>query len=202
MGSRSFIFDVGNILLHWSPEEILRSALPAGAERAHFMRGIFAHPRWIDLDRGRVDQNQAAEEFAASVGCETHEILRILRVGQESLVPLAAGVSLLNELHEKGRDLICLTNMSRETFEHVRPKFPFWNVFRGIVVSGQVMMAKPEPAIFRYTLERYGLEAASTVFVDDHPANVDAARSLGIVAIQYDGSESCLNEIRGLAGLP
>ena len=71
MGSRSFIFDVGNVLLHWSPEDILWSALPPGAERARFMRGIFAHPRWIDLDRGRVDQNQAAEEFAVSIGCET-----------------------------------------------------------------------------------------------------------------------------------
>jgi 2-haloacid dehalogenase len=95
--------------------------------------------------------------------------------------------------------LICLTNMSRETYAHVRPKYTFWEQFRGIVVSGHVRMGKPDREIFQYTLKEYTLDPADSVFIDDHRANIESARSLGITAIEYDGSEGCLAGIRDLA---
>ena len=199
MRRRAFIFDVGNVLLRWSPTEILRRALPAEADAERYSRGIFLHDRWLDLDRGQVDQAEAAGEFASAVGCSVGEVLRILRAGQEALVPLSPGIELLAELHEQEQDLICLTNMSRETYAHVRPKYTFWSRFRGIVVSGHVRMAKPDREIFEHTLHEYALDPADTVFIDDHRANIESARSLGINAVEYDGSQFCLQRIRALA---
>jgi putative hydrolase of the HAD superfamily len=201
VGSRAFIVDVGNVLLRWSPPDILRSALPPGTDLERYARGIFSHPLWVDLDRGQVDQIGAAKEFASALGISVEEVLRIVRVGEDSLVPLSRGVDLLNELHQQGHDLICLTNMSRETYDHVRPKYQFWNCFRGIVVSADVKMAKPDPAIFQHTLQCHDLDAAAVVFIDDHRANIESARSLGIAAVEYDGSESCLATIREFARL-
>jgi HAD superfamily hydrolase (TIGR01509 family) len=146
-----------------------------------------------------VDQAVAATEFASAVGCSVEDVLRILRAGQDALVPLSPGVELLAELHRQGHDLICLTNMSRETYAHVRPKYTFWAQFRGIVVSGHVRMAKPDRRIFEYTLREYALDATDTVFIDDHRANIESARSLGLTAVEYDGSELCLERIRELA---
>jgi 2-haloacid dehalogenase len=115
---------------------------------------------------------------------------------------LSPGIDLLAELYELEHDLICLTNMSRETYAHVRPKYPFWSRFRGIVVSGHVRMAKPDRKIFEHTLREYALHPAGTVFIDDHRANIESARSLGITAVEYDGSEACVECIRDLARNP
>jgi len=199
MRFRAFIFDVGNVLLRWSPPEIVRAALPAAADAERYRRGIFAHPLWAALDAGEIDEPDAIRQFATNLGCDEAEVARIIRAAQDSLVPLPTGMSLLAEVDQPARDLVCLTNMSRETFAHIRPRYDFWTRFKGIVVSGQVRMAKPNPAIYRHTLDAHGLEAESTVFIDDHPANVEAARALGITAVEYDGSARCAAQVRALA---
>jgi putative hydrolase of the HAD superfamily len=195
----AFIFDVGNVLLKWSPPDILRAALPPGTDPARYMSEIFAHRLWVELDRGTYEERDVIPELASRLGSAPEEIAHILSVARESLVPLAPGVALLEELDAAGHPLYCLTNMSRETFARVRAKYNFWTRFRGIVVSGQLRMAKPEAAIYRHTLTTHGLDARSTVFIDDHAANVEGARQLGITAVQYDGGDSCIAQIRALA---
>jgi 2-haloacid dehalogenase len=66
-----------------------------------------------------------------------------------------------------------------------RSRFPFLDEFDGILISGDVGIGKPDPAIFREFLDRFGLIAESTVFIDDSSANVAAARSMGIEAIEF-----------------
>ena len=60
--------------------------------------------------------------------------------------------------------------------------------FSGIVVSGRERLTKPDPAIFRVLLERYGLRGADALFVDDAPANVAAAASLGMDTHLFRGA--------------
>ena len=197
--TKSFIFDAGNVLLRWAPLEVVQATVTDAGQHQRYLHSIFLHQRWLDLDAGRIDECAAVPEFAASLGIDTCEIDRILYAARESLVPLAPGVALLKELGSLGCDLTCLTNMSRETYAHVRPKFAFWESFRGIVVSGHVRMAKPDPAIFRHIVEHLNLVPSETLFIDDLPANVEAARSIGLAAIVYDGSPECLEKIRALA---
>ena len=54
-------------------------------------------------------------------------------------------------------------------------RYPFLDWFDGIVISGEEKVAKPDPVIFRHLLDRYGLDPATTVFIDDSEANVRAA---------------------------
>jgi putative hydrolase of the HAD superfamily len=198
----AFIFDVGNVLLKWSPPDILRDALPPGTDPARYMSEIFAHRLWAELDRGTHDERDVIPELATRLGSSHEQIAHILKVARESLVPLAPGIALLEELAAGGHPLYCLTNMSRETFTYVRTTYDFWTRFQGIVVSGQLRMAKPEAAIFRHTLSTYGLDARTTVFIDDHLANIEGARQLGITAVQYDGGDACIAQIRELAARP
>jgi 2-haloacid dehalogenase len=71
----------------------------------------------------------------------------------------------------------------------------------GIQISGEVGVGKPDPAIFRAFLARFGLTAGETVFIDDWDRNVATASSLGIVAIQFKGAAKLRADLRAL-GLP
>jgi len=91
-------------------------------------------------------------------------------------------VAILRELRERGARLFALTNWSAETFPIARARFPFLSWFQDIVVSGEVGMAKPDPRIFELTVRRTGLDPAATLFTDDSPSNIEAARASGLRA--------------------
>ena len=89
--------------------------------------------------------------------------------------------------------LYALSNWGAETFEATRNRFPFYEWFRGMVVSGRVGLMKPDPRVFHLLLQEYELNPAEVVFVDDHLPNVDAARRLGLHAILFQSAA----ELRG-----
>jgi 2-haloacid dehalogenase len=59
-------------------------------------------------------------------------------------------------------------------------------------------VAKPDRRIFQILLRRYRLEPAATVFIDDSPANVEAARGLGLIAVHYTSAGQLRSELRSL----
>ena len=67
-----------------------------------------------------------------------------------------------------------------------------------VIISAEVGMAKPDPRIYLLALERLGVKPEETIFVDDLQVNVDAARQLGIQAIQFQKNEQVLQEITGI----
>jgi 2-haloacid dehalogenase len=86
--------------------------------------------------------------------------------------------------------LYALTNWSRETFHHARRRFPFLERFRGIVVSGELGMMKPDARIFRHLTETHGLAAPDCLFIDDSPRNVAGARAAGLNAVQFTSPDA------------
>jgi 2-haloacid dehalogenase len=112
-------------------------------------------------------------------------------------------VAILEELREAGSvRLLALTNWSRETFPLSRPRYPFLEWFEAIVVSGDVRLAKPDPRIFRHLLDTFELDPARTVFIDDAPANVETAASLGMVAIRFTDADALRSRLVELGLLP
>jgi putative hydrolase of the HAD superfamily len=73
-------------------------------------------------------------------------------------------------------------------------------VFRGIVISGEIKMMKPEPEIFQYLLRRYELSPSETVFVDDHRPNIEAAQALGLHTVWFRDARQCEVELEHLLG--
>ena len=87
--------------------------------------------------------------------------------------------------HQPASGLLGLTNWSDETFPVAERRFGILRRFAAIVVSGTERLAKPDPRLYRLLLDRYQVDAASAVFVDDNAANCAAARELGLTAIQF-----------------
>ena len=71
-------------------------------------------------------------------------------------------------------------------------------------ISGEAGVRKPSREAFEAALAAVGREASGVIFVDDSKANTDAAASLGIASIRFEGADSCrplLLEMLGLSKL-
>jgi len=95
------------------------------------------------------------------------------------------GFAFVLECIKKGHNVYLLSNWDAESFELIRLRFPeFFELFDGIVISGSVGCAKPDPTIFYHLLEKYELCPEDTVFIDDQKENLKAAEALGIHPIK------------------
>ena len=86
------------------------------------------------------------------------------------------GVRFVKDCKQAGHSLYILSNWDPASFTLIQEEYPdFFNLFDGIVISGDIGLVKPEPAIFEYILKKYDLDPLETLFIDDQPENVDAA---------------------------
>ena len=93
-----------------------------------------------------------------------------------------------------------LSNISDNVVENIKREFDWIHRFDVLVWSYQLGIVKPDPAIYRYTLGKLGTQPEETLFIDDKRPNVEAARALGIQAIEYSSVEQLREELiaRGL----
>lgn len=192
------IFDLGGVVIEWNPERILAGYYADPASRTIMKSALFQHPDWLDLDRGTLSEINLVARLSQRTGRPVDELERLLDAVRASLQAKPDTVALLERLCARGVPLYCLSNMSETNFEHLRMRHSFWGVFRGIVISGDTHLLKPEREIFELLLRRYDLAPADTVFVDDHEPNVTAARALGMHAILFKNSAQCAAELAKL----
>ncbi|RYY63452.1 MAG: HAD family phosphatase, partial [Chitinophagaceae bacterium] len=111
--------------------------------------------------------------------------------------PIQPTVEIFRRLKESERyQLYALTNWSSETFPVALERYDFLHWFRGRVVSGEEKMRKPAPAFYQLILDRFGLDPATTLFIDDNKRNVDAAAAMGIQCIWFRSPEQLEQELR------
>lgn len=182
------VFDLGQVLLGWDPAPAFAQAMPAD-QVAGFLDLIDFHAWNHANDAGRSFADgerlliETFPEHADAILAYRREFPRTLT----GMVPGTAAV--VAELQRAGVRLLALTNWSAETFPHAAQRFGILNRFEEILVSGAEGLAKPDPAIFRLLCERFGVDPARAVFVDDAPANVAAARSTGLTGIEFVGAD-------------
>jgi 2-haloacid dehalogenase len=179
------VFDVGNVLVRWDPRNLYRKIFDDEARMEWFLANVCT-PEWnIEQDRGR------GWDEAVALLVERHPDHEApIRAFHERWHELVDGtfednVALLGRLREAGVPTYCITNFSGAKFREAQMRFPFLAGFDGIIVSGDERLLKPDPAIYKLLLSRYGLEAPDCVFIDDSAANVEGARSVGMHAVHY-----------------
>lgn len=107
----------------------------------------------------------------------------------------------MNELISKLRQqmtVIMLTNQNKTVNQFLISEFKLDSVFDAVISSGDVKVRKPEPKIFEFILEKYGVMPSNVYFVDDQKPNVDSALRLGINAIHFQSVEQLRDELKEL----
>jgi putative hydrolase of the HAD superfamily len=92
-------------------------------------------------------------------------------------------------LMERGLLTAILSNMGDNVLENMKREFDWLLRFDVLAWSYQLHMVKPDPAIYRYVLKELGTRPEETLFLDDRPANIKAARALGILALEFSTVE-------------
>ncbi|MGB8259795.1 MAG: HAD family phosphatase [Terracidiphilus sp.] len=98
-------------------------------------------------------------------------------------------------LKARGLKTAILSNMGDNVLARMERTFDWLSCFDVLVWSFQLRLAKPDPAIYQYTLEQLGVEAGETLFLDDRESNVEAAQALGIRALQFSTVDRLRQEI-------
>lgn len=104
--------------------------------------------------------------------------------------------ALVADLKARGYHVYGLTNWAADTFALVRDKYPVFDLLDGIVVSGEEKVAKPDPQIFRILMQRYHINPSDAVFIDDNMPNIEAAKQVGLQAIQFLSAEQLHEDMR------
>jgi len=196
------VFDVGGVLLDWNPRHLYRKLIADDAEMERFLAEVCS-PAWhAPHDRGVSTASSCAE--LASTHPELSELIWAWsRRSEEMIGGVDAGsVDVLRAVKETGLLCFALTNMEEETYPLRLERFPFLGWFDGTVVSGSEGVAKPEPAIFRRLLDRFGLTPNSTLMIDDTNENLETASKLGIQTVLFRSSHQLRAELEAVGVLP
>ena len=197
MPNDAVVFDLGGVVLSWDPRAAYERVLPAEEVATFLERVDFAG--WNRLNDGGRSFEEAEQELIARFPDDWEAILGYRIHFDATLTGMVPGTSgILAELGQAGVRLIALTNWSAETFPHATERFGILRRFEAIVVSGIEGLLKPEPALYQLALERHGLSADSTVFIDDIPANVAAAATVGMAALNFTDAERLRADLVGL----
>ena len=192
------VFDLGGVLIEWDPRQLYRKLMPEDEVDAFLDEIEFL--TWNHACDAGMPWDEAVADLAARHPHRRELIAAYPARFAESLVgPIGGTVEILRELRDAGVPLFALTNWPAESFRHALDRFDFLEWFDGIVVSGAERVAKPDPRIFQLLLERYELDPASTLFVDDASRNVSAAQRAGLQAVQFIDAVQLRRELAAAA---
>jgi 2-haloacid dehalogenase len=195
---RHIVFDIGKVLIHYDPNLPFQRLIPDAARRQWFFDTVCTHDWNIEQDRGR--SWAEAEALLIATHPEEADNIRAFRRFWHEMVPYAYedSVAIMTGLIDAGHDVTMLTNFAADTFAEARRRFDFLNRPRGVTVSGEIGLIKPDVAIYERHARDFGLEPSASVFIDDSPKNVEGARAAGWQAVLFEGAGKLRGDLRGL----
>jgi len=180
---KAVVFDVGNVLYGWDPDSFLVRQIADDEARLRFVEDADVYGWHETLDGGRPYAEAAAEftekfpEYAQVIAAWSDHF------GETITGPVPGTHEIVAELDAAGVPLFAITNFSADFWPPFHAKEQaFFSRFRDIVVSGQVKLLKPDPAIYYLALDRFHLRPADALFVDDREINVEGALAVGMQA--------------------
>ena len=186
---KNVVFDFGGVLVDWNPHHLYDKYFGSVEKATWFLENICLYSWNLQMDNGK-----PFAEGVAELQAQYPEWSEAIEIYHTRWIEMMAGEiegmsSLVKRLKAAGYRVFGLTNWSSETFPLVRDKYPVFSLMEGMVVSGEEHLLKPDAAIYNCLLERYGLRAEESLFVDDNLANVEGARAVGMQGVQFKSAE-------------
>jgi 2-haloacid dehalogenase len=195
----TIIFDLGGVLIDWNPRYLYRKIFKTEEEITWFLENVCT-AEWNDhQDAGRSFE-EATEELVAKFPGHEMPIRAWYGRWEETINGrIHETVELLTEIKEsKKYKLYALTNWSAQTFPWALDNFEFLHWFEGTVVSGVEKSRKPFPEFYQILFDRYQVNPAQAIFIDDNHKNVLGARAVGLPTIHFQSAAQVRDELKRL----
>lgn len=198
------VFDFGAVLFRWHPASFLARVWPhrvADAESGTAVAAEFFQNYsgdWGAFDQGLIDAATVTERVAIRTGWPRAEVEQVVRAVPDELQLLPDTVELIKDLKRAGHRLFYLSNMPEPYADHLERHYPLHEWFESGLFSGRVKQSKPSAEIYRLATERFGVASASCLFLDDHPANIEAARAAGWQALLFSDAAAMRPQLQAL----
>lgn len=193
---QNVVLDFGSVLVDWDPHHLFDPYFGSREKADWFLSNICTYEWNVRFDGG-ASFKEGVEELAARYPEWSKEI----HMYHDNWIRMMGGdvegmYDLLRELKAQGLKLYGLSNWCHETFVLVKDLFGVFKLLDGMVISGFEKVCKPDPRIYHILIERYGLDPARSVFVDDRQANVDGAVAVGMGGILFKDAAQLREELK------
>jgi 2-haloacid dehalogenase len=183
------IFDLGGVLIDWDPRYLYRKLF---SDDEDAMERFLAEVTTRDWNR-QMDAGRTWHEAIAELKQLHPEKADLIQAywdrWPEMLGEVDADVArIIRDVRAAGLRVYAISNWSAETFSIAQAIVPELSLFDDRVISGEEKLVKPDPEIFLLACRRFGVPPGEAFFVDDFPVNVEAARAVGMTALQFTGA--------------
>ena len=197
---KNIIFDFGGVLVDWNPEYLYKKVFDNEKDMNYFLENICT-PEWnMQQDAGRTlaDGTKVLQEKYP----EYKELIGLFYDRWEEMLgdAIEENVRVLHLLNQK-YPIYGLTNWSAELITVAYDRHIFFSQMKGIVVSGDEKLIKPDPKLYQVLLDRYNLKANESLFIDDNLNNIEAAHKMGFHTIRITEGVDLEKEVKKMGVL-
>jgi epoxide hydrolase-like predicted phosphatase len=196
------LLDMGGVLTTDFFASISAHCRRLGLPPDRFREVVTSHPvgrqLYRQIERGEISQPAFERGIADLLGVDSHGLLRGLLADAQ---PNVAIIEAVQRARDAGVRTGVITNSwGTEPFNPYE-RYDLATRFDTVVISGEVGLSKPDPAIYQLAASRLGLPASSCVFIDDIAHNLPPAGALGMATIHHTDNAATLAELERLLGV-
>ncbi|MBQ8495948.1 MAG: HAD family phosphatase [Clostridia bacterium] len=182
---KNIIFDCGQVLIRYNETEIAAHYVETPEDAELLGRIAMARKYWNRFDEGTLTEADYLEQVKKELPEHLHNAVEKLVWGWIKACPMIPGMEeIVLDIKKSGKPLYLLSNFNQRL--RTEP-YPILKEFDALVISGEIQKVKPDRAIYDYLLTTYALHPKECIFIDDNPANIAMAESLGIKGYFFDG---------------
>lgn len=177
---KAVIFDLGGVLVTYQHEQMLAELSAVTALGAAEMMDLLP-PIAAPFGRGEMDGRSFHQFFVTQAGA-TPDADAFAAAFNACLQRIERGIAFALRLQQQGAPIGVISNTNEMHVAHMRTLLPELATFDAVILSSDVGLLKPDPAIYRLALTRLGMPADRALFLDDHAENVTGAQAVGMAA--------------------
>ena len=192
---KKIVFDMGNVLISYKPQKMIERYTSDVEAQKLLFKEIFHSIEWLKFDRGTLQKDELKRIVCNRIPNELKEIaITILDDWYNDVHPIIEMTPIVEQLAEKGHELYILSNVSVD-FHQFKDKIPGFDLFKGIFISSDWKMIKPEQDIYRAFYAHFQLNPAECFFIDDMPLNIESASNTGMEGFIFQNNFRELRKI-------
>ncbi len=195
---KNIIFDIGNVLARFCWNDFFADFGYDEKMVERLAKATVKAPIWSEVDRGVLTDSELLEGFIQNDPALENDLRRIFENVHGMVRKVEYAIPWIKELKAAGYRCYYLSNFSRKAHRECADALGFLGYMDGGILSYQEKLIKPQTEIYQLLLDRYGLEAQESVFLDDTEKNLPPARELGIHTVLFVDQQQGIRDLEKL----